>query len=446
MLTDKQRLQLLSYQAKWLSVASSISRVDKTQATQIIQKLYQRLGLPSPHIVLVPSPSSAKQWIAAQIRALYLKHTALRILSWAPVLLFSAIGFFIGLVIGIAIFELFFPPLIKLLKPLPNWLNLIRYLFSLILICISFSLPFLTMGKTYSQAKKLRVIIKKLLIRRFFGAAFAEIISDFFELHFDEVRSQVKSTLLSKVNNILDLNPQISIQIPIKINIILSQYWSYEARISNNARYPTVLLLPTYLQQMSQLDFYTELGYTINHEDYKLIQEVANSCGWIIPFERVCILCDRPILLQFDQQQQLHGDGAPAIQWSDGTCYYYYHGTEISEYYGKIPISEWKPKWTITERNSEMRRLIIQVIGYQRMCDSLPTIELDRWQEYILLQIDDKKNFPSYDSYLPPLNIEPIVLLKKTYQTTRQVDIIRVPSHIKSVHEAINWIKFNISY
>jgi hypothetical protein len=56
MLTNEQRWQLLCYQANWLSVASSTSRVDKTQATEIIQKLYQRLGLSSPYIVLVPSP------------------------------------------------------------------------------------------------------------------------------------------------------------------------------------------------------------------------------------------------------------------------------------------------------------------------------------------------------------------------------------------------------
>jgi hypothetical protein len=196
---------------------------------------------------------------------------------------------------------------------------------------------------------------------------------------------------------------------------------------------------------MSQLDFYTDNGYTANHQDYQLIQDIANNCGWIIPFERVCILCDKPILLQFDEQEQLHGDGAPAIQWADGESYYYHHGTEIFEYYGKIPTSEWKPEWTITERNSEMRRLITNVIGYQRMCDSLPTIELDRWQEYILVQIDHKQFMPSHDLYLPPVNFEPIVLLKRIGSATGQVDVARVPSDIKSASEAVNWIN-NSSY
>ncbi|BAZ10955.1 hypothetical protein NIES4071_27790 [Calothrix sp. NIES-4071] len=439
MLTPEQRLQLLSYQAKWLSVASSTSRVDKTQATKIIQKLYQRLGLPSPYIVLVPSPSGAKQWIQSQIRALYSKHAVLRILSWAPVILFSGIGFFVGFLIGSLLFELFFPPLIKLLKPLPNELIIIRYLLSFILISMMFSLPFITMAKTYRRFKKFRFILKKLFIRRFFGAAFAEVINHFFELQFEEVSSQVNAALLSQIYNILDSNSQIYTQVSTKINVVLSKYWSYETRV-NNSRYPTILLLPTYLQQMSQLDFLTDLGYITNHEDYQLIQEIANNCGWIIPFERVCILCDRPILLQFDEQKQLHGDGAPAIEWSDGTRYYYHHGTEIFEHYGKIPTSEWKVKWTITERDSEMRRLITKVIGYKRMCDSLPTIELDRWQEYILVQIDDKKNLLYYDSYLPPLEIESIVLLKKICSTTGQVDIARVPSDIKSASEAVNWI------
>lgn len=300
------------------------------------------------------------------------------------------------------------------------------------------------MSKTHRHVKKFRVRLKKLLIRDFFGAAFAEVINDFIELHFEEVSSQADPSLLSQIYKILDSNSQIYIQVSTKINTVLSEYWNYETR-AFNSRYPTVLLLPTYLQQMSHLDFYTDFGYTINHQDYQLIKELAHKCGWIIPFERVCILCDRPILLQFDEHKQLHGDRTPAIQWSDGTRYYYYHGTEIFEYYGKVPVSEWKPEWTITERDSEMRRLITEVIGYQRMCDSLPIIELDRWHEYILAQIDHEKILPSHDLYLPPLRIESIVLLKKICSTTGQVDIARVPSNIKSASEAFSWINNNIA-
>lgn len=444
MLTHEQRLQLLSYQAKWLYVASSTSRVDKTQATKIIQKLYQRLGLPSPYIVLVPSPCEAKKWIESQIQALYSKHAVLRTLSWAPMLVLSGIGFLIGLVTGIVLFNLFFPPMIKLLKPLPNGLSIIRYLLSFILISIMFSLPFITMAKTHRRLKKFRVRLKKLLIRRFFGAAYAEIINDFFELHYEEVSSQVNPALLSQVYNLL--KPQFYIQLSTKINTILSDYWSYETR-ADKSHHPTVLLLPTYLQQMSQLDFFTDLGYTSNNQDYQLIEEIANNCGWIIPFERVCILCDRPILLQLDEQEQLHASGAPAIEWSDGTRYYYHHGTEISEHYGTIPINEWKVEWTITERNSEMRRLITEVVGYQRMYDSLPTIELDHWNEYILVQIDHEKFLPPHDLCLPPLIIEAIILLKRTCSTTGQVNVVRVPSNIKSASEAINWTnKSKMSY
>ena len=42
------------------------------------------------------------------------------------------------------------------------------------------------------------------------------------------------------------------------------------------------------------------------------------SCGWIFPFENICIICDRPSKLSLDNQQRLHAEGEAAIQFADG--------------------------------------------------------------------------------------------------------------------------------
>ena len=44
----------------------------------------------------------------------------------------------------------------------------------------------------------------------------------------------------------------------------------------------------------------------------------------------------------------------------------------------------------LSERNAELRRLLIQVIGYERICQELRATELDAWREYTLLKIDDR--------------------------------------------------------
>lgn len=49
-----------------------------------------------------------------------------------------------------------------------------------------------------------------------------------------------------------------------------------------------------------------------------LLQSIVRECGWIFPYENVCIVCNRPIKLSLDHEQRLHAEGEPAIQFADG--------------------------------------------------------------------------------------------------------------------------------
>lgn len=40
-------------------------------------------------------------------------------------------------------------------------------------------------------------------------------------------------------------------------------------------------------------------------------------------------------------------------------------------------LSEWNPKWLLDEENAEIRRVLIQQIGYDRICQELGAIDLD---------------------------------------------------------------------
>ncbi len=62
----------------------------------------------------------------------------------------------------------------------------------------------------------------------------------------------------------------------------------------------------------------------------------------------------------------------------------------------------------------------------------LPATELDSWQEYTLLKIDNQ------------VDIEPIYLLKMTCPSTGFIHALRVPPDLKSAREAIRWINWGI--
>lgn len=76
--------------------------------------------------------------------------------------------------------------------------------------------------------------------------------------------------------------------------------------------------------------------------------------------------------------------------------------------------------------------MLIQGIGYARICQELPAIELDTWQEYTLLKID------------ADVDEESIYLLKITCPSTGFIHALRVPPSTNSAREAIRWVNWEI--
>jgi hypothetical protein len=187
------------------------------------------------------------------------------------------------------------------------------------------------------------------------------------------------------------------------------------------------------LIDVSYIDFcITELNCDFFQQDWLVLQNLVKNCGWIFPDEDIAIICDRPIHLRFDNQNRLHAEGEPAIEYADGYSLYSYHGVTLPEKYGKIHPQQWEAQWLLTETNAELRRVLIQGIGYSRICQELQAIELDNWAEYTLLKIDNN------------IDIEPILLLKMTCPSTGFIHVLRVPPSMMSAREAIRWVNWEI--
>ncbi len=104
-------------------------------------------------------------------------------------------------------------------------------------------------------------------------------------------------------------------------------------------------------------------------------------------------------------------------------------------------FSEWQPKWLLDEDNVEVRRTLIQQVGYERICQELDAIEIDSWREYTLLKIDAVREiFRGH----PWFRGEPMVLLKMICPSTGHIHVLRVPPMTTSAEEAITWINHGI--
>jgi leucine-rich repeat protein SHOC2 len=97
-------------------------------------------------------------------------------------------------------------------------------------------------------------------------------------------------------------------------------------------------------------------------------------------------------------------------------------------------FSDWKTEWLLDEDNAEIRRVLIEQLGYKKICDELNAVVLDHWREYTLLKIDG----------VEVIDREPMVLLKMTCPSTAHIHILRVPPEMESAEEAITWVNHGI--
>ena len=212
-----------------------------------------------------------------------------------------------------------------------------------------------------------------------------------------------------------------------------------ESRKSESRSYSNYLgpLTPTALVKEIHLTEFliSKLGITLDQKAQELLrckQQLFENCGWIFPFENICLVCDRPLHIRFDSANELHAEGEPAIAFADGYSLYFHHGVKLPEQYGKVHPDLWQAEWLLSEENAELRRVLIERIGYDRICQQLQAVELDGWQEYTLLKIDNA-------------DVEPIYLLKMTCPSTGFIHALRVPPDLESAREAIRWVNWGIN-
>ncbi|MBD2452202.1 hypothetical protein H6G76_34905 [Nostoc sp. FACHB-152] len=174
-----------------------------------------------------------------------------------------------------------------------------------------------------------------------------------------------------------------------------------------------------------------QLGVTLAQDKYNLFCNYMQQVGWMFPYEGVAIAIQRP-LIRRNSAGEIHGEGIPAIEFSDGCGVYAYRGINLPEKYGQAHPTNWRAEWLLEQRNAELRRVLIQGIGYERIYQQLQAKEYDRWQEYTLLQIESE------------VDVEPIHLLKMTCPSTGFTHVLRVPPDISSARESIRWVNWGI--
>ena len=93
--------------------------------------------------------------------------------------------------------------------------------------------------------------------------------------------------------------------------------------------------------------------------------DITESCGWWMPYEDVCICCERPTVQTVDDRGLIHGADGPAIAFSDGWQVWAWHGITVDRKIIEAPETLTASD-ALDENNAERRRVMIERMGYER--------------------------------------------------------------------------------
>ncbi len=111
-------------------------------------------------------------------------------------------------------------------------------------------------------------------------------------------------------------------------------------------------------------------------EKIEPLARIAANCGWVWFFAGAAVITDRPRTLKRDDQNRLHCETGPAIEYRDGFAVHAWHGTRIP--------AEWiddkahlTAKIALTWPNIEQRRVAVEIVGWARILRELKARVID---------------------------------------------------------------------
>ncbi|MFJ8108139.1 DUF6745 domain-containing protein [Streptomyces sp. NPDC096132] len=157
---------------------------------------------------------------------------------------------------------------------------------------------------------------------------------------------------------------------------------------------------------------------------------VSRSAGWWWPFERVAVVCERPVALHRDEAGRLdHGDG-PALAYPDGFALHAWRGMPVpAGFLAELPTLT--PERIRSEENAELRRVMLEYYGYDRYLADSGARPVHRDDTGTLWRIDLQDD-------------EPVVMVEVLNSTpepdgTRRTYWLRVPPSTLTAREGVAW-------
>lgn len=164
------------------------------------------------------------------------------------------------------------------------------------------------------------------------------------------------------------------------------------------------------------------------------MSRVARSAGWWWPYEGVVLAAERPTVLHRDENARLHSGEGPALAFPDGFALHAWRGMPVPADFvtGLGPQGSGLDASRIRrEDNAELRRVMLEIYGYDRYLAEVGARPLHRDATGVLWRIE-----------LP--GDEPVVMVEVLNSTPEpdgsvRTYWLRVPPSTRTAREGVAW-------
>lgn len=158
------------------------------------------------------------------------------------------------------------------------------------------------------------------------------------------------------------------------------------------------------------------------------LMRLTHSSGWIIVYDTWACIQDKPLYIKFDDQNRLHCENGPAIEYADGTVVYSWHGVGVPSEWIADKENSLTAQIALTWSNLEQRRAACEILGWAKVLEKLKAKVIDEDEDPMIGTLLRVK--------LPDIGTEQFL---KVQCGTGRVFCLPVPPDVETALEANAW-------
>ncbi|MGW2823528.1 DUF6745 domain-containing protein [Streptomyces sp. NPDC001443] len=157
---------------------------------------------------------------------------------------------------------------------------------------------------------------------------------------------------------------------------------------------------------------------------------VCRSAGWWWPFEKVVVVCERPVALHRDEAGRLDRGDGPALAFPDGFALHAWRGMPVPAAFLE-ELRTLTPERIRAEENAELRRVMLEYYGYDRYLSDSGARPVHRDETGTLWRVELEGD-------------EPVVMVEVVNSTpepdgAHRTYWLRVPPTTREAREGVAW-------